>query len=137
MVDLARWLGECLDEDDRTARAATPGPWVDEGGYVTDVGPDGRPRVQVTDYGTQDGEPEEDNPQGRADSKHIAAWDPARVLREIDVKRQMLDRYEELLAASKEEGLIGDLTEEYQDFLLRLLALPYGDRPGYRKEWAL
>ena len=67
--------------------------------------------------------------------KHVDRHDPARVLRDIDAKRQMLDRYEELRAASKEDGLIGDVTEEYQDFLLLLLALPYADRPGYREEW--
>ncbi|MGQ5576738.1 DUF6221 family protein [Streptomyces sp. ECR3.8] len=135
MDELVRWLGVQLDEDERISRAATPGPWRDEGGYVTDVGPDGLPRVQVTDHGTQDGEPEEDDPQGRADSAHIARHDPARVLREIDAKRQLLARYEELRAASKEQGLIGDVTEEYQDFLLRLLALPYADRPGYKESW--
>lgn len=72
---------------------------------------------------------------GGAHSEHIAEHDPARVLREIDAKRQIVARYEELCAASKEQGLIGDVTEEYQDFLLRLLALPYTDRPGYQEGW--
>lgn len=27
MDDLVRWLGAQLDEDERIARAATPGPW--------------------------------------------------------------------------------------------------------------
>ena len=57
------------------------------------------------------------------------------MLREVDAKRQILSRYEELRAASKEDGLIGDVTEEYQDFLLRLLALPYADQPGYSDAW--
>jgi hypothetical protein len=38
-VDLVQWLTAQLDEDERIAKAATPGPWVDQGGYVTDVGP--------------------------------------------------------------------------------------------------
>jgi hypothetical protein len=144
VVDLVRWLGACLDEDERIARAATPGPWVDQGGYVTDSGPDGLPRVQVTDYGTQDGEPEEDNPRGRADSAHIVAFaDPARVLREIDAKRRIVElHHAELVEAVNADG---DERSGYWCFecdgepfpcrTLRLLALPYGDRPGYRAEW--
>lgn len=150
MEQLMRWLGEQFDEDERIARAATPGPWADQSGYVTDVGPDGLPRVQVTDYGTQDGEPEEDNPQGRADSKHIAVWDPARVLSEIDAKQQLLrahNRPHECIALtgrgerSVVDGQPWELWEPEHTSdhgpctTLRLLALPYADRPGYREEW--
>jgi hypothetical protein len=129
MDELVQWLGVQLDEDERIARAATPGPWVDQGGYVTDVGP----KVQVTDYGTQDGEPEEDNPQGRADSAHIVAHDPARVLREIDAKRNLLH------LAERAHDYHETFTSGFASALertLRLFALAYADRPGYREEWA-
>lgn len=155
MNDLVQFLTACLDEDERIARAATPGPWSDQGGYVTDVGPDGLPRVQVTDYGTQDGEPEEDNPQGRADSAHIAVWDPARVLREIDAKRQIIRLHEitvEKTRVTPFDPYTGERNPDEYDvtcaicgwvsddrtsacLTLRLLALPYADRPGYREEW--
>jgi hypothetical protein len=131
MDDLVQWLRVQLDEDERIARAATAGPWSRMGQRVLDPSPPSD-RLGV---GMAVG-----HAAASADfnetADHIAVWDPARVLREIDAKRQLLDRYEELRAASKEQGLIGDVTEEYQDFLLRLLALPYADKPGYREEWA-
>lgn len=113
MDDLVRWLRAQLDEDERIAwDACGPGN-----------------RWEVADSGASVS-------QEDRDAAHIARHDPARVLREIDAKRRLLARYEELLTASKKEGLIGDVTEEYQDFLLRLLALPYADRPGFREGWA-
>ena len=134
MDGLVEWLRAQLDEDERIARAATPGPWVDQGGYVTDVGP----RVQVTDYGTQDGEPEEDSPQGRADSAHIAEHDPARALREIDADRKLLAQFVEV--GAREVDL--DDAVEYADgwvnalgLAVRLRASVFSDRPGYREEW--
>lgn len=112
MGDLARWLGEQLDEDERLARAADP------------------------ELNNLTGCIEIEYPEIKADELHALRHSPTRVLREIDAKRQLLARYEELRAASKERGLIGDVTEEYQDFLLRVIAMPYADRPGYREEWA-
>lgn len=49
---------------------------------------------------------------------HLIHWMPPRVLAEVEAKRRILDAYED------ETG-----------YLLRLLALPYADRPGYREEW--
>lgn len=120
MDDLARWLGTQLDEDEQAARACSGMEWREHPKNWVSAPPSNRIAVVVHD----------------GDRGHIVRHDPARVLREINAKRQMLDRYEELRAASKEEGLIGDVTEEYQNFLLRLLALPYADRSGYREEWA-
>jgi hypothetical protein len=59
---------------------------------------------------------------------HMAVHDPARVLREIDAKRRVIAE-----AAEYEPGISG-----YAEMwtVLRLLALPYADRPGYREEWA-
>jgi hypothetical protein len=51
---------------------------------------------------------------------------PARVLREIDAKRQIVERY----AWLREHGDTGGTA-----WVLPLLALPYADRPGYREEW--
>lgn len=124
-MDLVQWLTAQLDADERIARAATPSPWVDQGGYVTDVGPDGLPRVQVTDYGTQDGEPEEDNPRGRADSAHITRHDPARVLREIEAKRRTLLRCGEEMFSG-----IPRLVH-FAKQTVREMAAVYEDRPGY------
>jgi hypothetical protein len=56
---------------------------------------------------------------------HIARWDPARVLAEVDAKRQILD-----LATD-----VTEMSHDTADTMIRLLALPYADRPGYREEW--
>lgn len=71
---------------------------------------------------------------------HIARHDPARVLAEVEAKRGVLRQYLDLreqvrnpvsaenrMRARALQGEIGDV--------LRLLALPYADRPGYRDEW--
>ncbi|MFE7966149.1 DUF6221 family protein [Streptomyces cellulosae] len=81
MDDLVQWLRAQLDEDERIARGTgQPGTsWQN-------VDMDGELRGDVN-AGTVAYVPREET---RA---HIAAWDPARVLREIDAKRQALAHY--------------------------------------------
>jgi len=112
MDDLVRWFGQQLDEDERTARAATPGPWragVRSGLDVVDG--DGWTVCNASDV----------------DAAHIAAHGPTRVLREIDAKRRIVAD-----AAEYQSGMYG--YPEMRD-VLRLLALPYAGRPGYRDDW--
>lgn len=61
----------------------------------------------------------------REASTHVARHDPARVLREVEAKRRMLD-----------DVWGGPDHEEMWDHHVRLLALPYAQHPGYRPEWA-
>ncbi|MEU0671341.1 DUF6221 family protein [Streptomyces sp. NPDC006172] len=148
MDDLLAWLRAQLDEDERIARAATLGPWVQSGigdyGWAVDFG---RPGAGVET---------EDSEQGLADADFIAAHNPARVLREIDAKRQILDLY--ATAVSKRAALRARMREvidvDHDEFsrlhrqeselieaaehfapAVRLLALPYAGQPGYREEW--
>jgi hypothetical protein len=65
---------------------------------------------------------------------HIARWDPARVLREVEAKRRLLQQFE--LRGNSVRATVVPATGGVWDDLLRLLALPYADRPGYRQEWA-
>jgi hypothetical protein len=58
---------------------------------------------------------------------HIVRHDPARVLREIEAKRRIVDRY----AWLREHGDAGDAA-----WVLPLLAAAYADHPDYRPEWA-
>jgi hypothetical protein len=134
------WLREQLDEDERTARAATPGPWEQSG-----IGEYGW-GVSFSRPGA--GVEAEDSDQGRADADFIAAHDPARVLREIDAKRQIVAEHP---TASGWDGQSGDgyvcrtcaeITGSgelsggpYPCTTLRLLALPFADWPGYRDNW--
>ncbi|CBG71888.1 hypothetical protein SCAB_48371 [Streptomyces scabiei 87.22] len=119
MDDMVQWLGQQLDEDERIARVATPGPWEQSGigeyGWAVSFSRPGA-GVEV-----------EDSDQGRADADFIAAHDPARVLCEIDAKRRIIAAYENYDREAPEL----DVPES----VLRLLALPYADRPGYREEW--
>jgi hypothetical protein len=64
---------------------------------------------------------------------HIVRWDPARVLREVEAKRRIVDSF----AAGMEFEPLRRGTEQYAivRMVLKLLALPYSDRPGFREEW--
>ncbi|WBB73251.1 DUF6221 family protein [Micromonospora sp. WMMD1128] len=108
--DLVTWLRAQLDDDERAARA-----WL----------PLGNPTA--------------------ADREHIARHDPARVLAEVDAKRRIIDEHEpypqpqrmatgEILACST-CGSVDDSPVEWPCPTVRLLALPYADRAGYRDEW--
>lgn len=132
MDDLVRWL----DED--TARATEAGEelgpdWHYDDGYVL-----ARREGDMVATGSQDFLEVE---RGR----FIAEWDPARVLREIDAKREQIGWCTEVigdrdLSRYEETGSLKDDPDALAVMLavetLRLLALPYADRPGYRAEWA-
>jgi hypothetical protein len=143
-VDLVQWLTACLDEDERIARRA--------GDSFRQIGETG---VIVATEGDRAEECASANWAGVAE--HIVRHDPARVLREIDAKRQMLDAYlppgadpHPGLPCINYEGARPEDFDEYDscsrhleankrrfhgDYVLRLLALPYADRPGYLESW--
>ena len=77
---------------------------------------------------------------------HIARWDPARVLAEVAAKREIIKVvlwYEAKIdgewGCCHSEDSIGEGNcpgRQPNDIeVLRLLALPYADRPGYRESW--
>ncbi|MBU5946776.1 DUF6221 family protein [Streptomyces sp. PAM3C] len=129
MDELVRWLGVQLDEDERIARAvpadlghswSDPGPWVMAGN-----GGGGR-EAEVAK--AADGL---DTQLAEHVAHHIAYHDPARVLREVAAKRQIIER------CTRVQGLLLDdfSAERLVDDVLALLALAYAGRPGYREEW--
>ncbi|MFG3127379.1 DUF6221 family protein [Streptomyces tendae] len=121
MDDLVQWLRAQLDDDERTARAATPGPWKQSG-----IGEYGW-GVSFSVPGT--GVEAADSDQGRPDADHIARHDPTRVLREIDAKRRTLIRCEEALLSAN------PMLVHFAKQTAWEMAQPYADRPGYRDEW--
>lgn len=121
MDDLARWLGQQLDEDERIARAAEGDPVFDGTGIVIE-----RNRAR--------GFPDRVAGLISPVATHIAVWGPARVLREIDAKRDLL-RFAEGIHDHHETFTTGVAARLEQT--LRLFALAYADRPGFREEWAL
>jgi hypothetical protein len=125
--DLVQWLGEQFDEDERIAQAASPGPWGVNAEHDEVVAADD---ITVAEGFALSGR------QLRATVDHIAAHDPARVLREVEAQRLLLARaVETRVWAIGESGAVAGPAVKLANDTLRLLALPYADRPGYRKDW--
>jgi hypothetical protein len=151
---LVAWLRAQYDEDERIATAAcgaVPKPsgdtWRRTRSYGSAMVRDEDNEVVVYD----EGRPTEEQ------AEHIARWDPARVLREIEAKRLRIDylvglkhdmgpesfaTYDSCRILAK-PGEFGDIEVGYcscgldaiRDRLYRIEALPYAHRPGYREEW--
>jgi hypothetical protein len=134
MDDLVQWLRAQLDEDERIARAAS---WTDDANaWHAEPSPfgarDGGQRWYVEDA-MDDGvvshvDPAASDNEGVA--RHIAEWDPARVLREINAKRKTFDDCEGIIVGWHHEE-----SKQFARDVLCNLAEPYADRPGYREEW--
>jgi hypothetical protein len=151
VADLVQFLRACFDEDEQAACAwpADQRAWEARGrrqvGYDSGVlegvsvisvggpGPCGWERISV-----------KRDVDGLAG--HIACHDPARVLREIDAKRKLVDEHKPGMqkgwpnmgrhCLSCTGARVWDESSNESNCLtLRLLALPYADRPGYRNEW--
>lgn len=140
MDDLARWLGEQLDEDERIAREAAclsggapavgkrwrvSGSHSDDGGTywsVTTASPDldRVPVVEMVGSGMSGG-----GAHTEEVATHIAEWDPARVLRETDAKRRTLIRCQEAMSAAS------PMLVHFAKQTLREMALGFSHRPGY------
>lgn len=139
--DLAAWLLEQLAEDERRAHAMAaqyPTPWdVSDRGWMAHVVADGPHFHEVTRV-------EQHQVAGSVSwladvVEHVATWNPDRVLAECDAKRRIIFEHRELIAGKlgqKPVSICHACKERrYPCTTLRLLALPYADRPGYREEW--
>jgi hypothetical protein len=134
MDDLIAFLRDRLREAERVARALPSGPWVwsrhlgTEGGYHTLENRAGLPvlRSQAKMRGQSD--PGLDGASWIELHPAFDAFlpDPARVLREVEARRRIVERY----AWLREHGDTGDAA-----WVLPLLALPYADHPGYKEKW--
>lgn len=107
--ELADWLLGRIAEDEHAARSVLGDPGID-GLLTTGEGP-------IAD--------------------HVARWDPERVLAECQAKRLIVEGFREAdeladdaPAHSADAAVVGAW-----ESVLRLLALPYADRPAYRTEW--
>jgi len=133
MDDLVRWLGKQLEEDERLARAATPGPWSRMGRRVLDP----TPPSDRLGIGMAVGHAAADADFNET-ADHIVRHDPARVLREIDSKRAILALHTQSL---RDGGCQvcdvpgGRRLRPDACTTVRMLASAYADRPGFREEW--
>lgn len=148
MSDLVEWLVVQLAEDERIARAAGSAAWrweQDHGDMCNDATcPYGQLVADNSEGETVlmrvHGYDVHEQWQG---AEHIAAHDPARVLRDIDAMRRQVARH-----APHEMGSC--LTCEAPHFGVKVcnhcerrwpcpdvrdLADVYADRPGYREQW--
>lgn len=71
-------------------------------------------------------------------ARHIAYWDPARVLAECEAKRRIVELHvvEPLPPPSKSASCVQCWGAVWPCPTLRLLASPHRDHPDYRPEWA-
>lgn len=105
MHDLVTWLLAQLDEDEQRAHAAAE-PFV----HGDRTGMDGL-HPQILSY--------------------VRQWVPARVLAEVDAKRRIIELYS---GTAQYPDFSGGYDSAAED-AIKLLAVPYADRPGYRDEW--
>ncbi|MFF8910182.1 DUF6221 family protein [Streptomyces olivaceoviridis] len=84
--DLVRFLRARLDEDEQTARRATEGPWTAEVSSET-----GHCVIPSDAQSTREYVARTQLYAAAFDAEHIARHDPARVLREVEAWRAVLD----------------------------------------------
>jgi len=128
MDDLVTWLGHQLDDDERVARAAvatapeSEGRWECGGSRVDHV----TGHLVAGFEACWDGGVEMDE----ANAEHIARWDPARVLAEVEGQRARVAVLANIL---NDPPPFAGLAESF----LKLEARPYAGQPGWREEWRL
>ncbi len=138
-MELVDFLHQRLDEDEAAAKAA--------GGVQWEVGSPNR-RIVAAPWqpGERWSQPEyiaafvAQDPLADACRNHIVRHDPARALREVEAKRQLLQELwtgMEDFAVNIEESRDGDDrgAREYRDQLLGILALAYADHADYQEAW--
>lgn len=143
--DLIAFLRARLAEDEQIARAATSGPWearpvvygpADEGWGPPDLWEIAAGQVTVVGHQMHEG----GGVYTVADARHIAGYDPARVLREVEARRRVVELCEPPLIEVTnplhgERSFLPGQGAPWGEPVLRLLALPYADHPDYRQEW--
>jgi hypothetical protein len=132
---LVEWLKAQLAEDERVAREALQGPleerWrssyhlVKQRGYIN--------ATELRDMVIAESK--------IGTARHIARWDPSRVLREVEAKRKIIKLHPLTTYTDEEPGYSQVLNDhvcpgdQTPCETLRLLALPYSDRPGFQENW--
>jgi hypothetical protein len=141
MNDLITWLRAQLDDDERVARAASTAPWLrdEANASIRHSGPSASKSSEsfgmyvIASVGAHDiGRPSHE------DAEHIARWDPARVLAEVDAKRRILDELWDVLRTASHYTTVescDELDAILAERVLRRLALPYAERSGYDERW--
>lgn len=134
MDDLIAFLKARLTEDEQTAQRSETQHWR----YVRvdDVTPDHSiefgERVCI-DIGMTG-----DDFMRPGEARHAARHDPARVLREVEARRQRIEHYLkvcELADPNRNPAQEYVLAKGAAEKSLMFDALPHADHPGFREEW--
>ncbi|NKZ63003.1 hypothetical protein GTG23_07070 [Rhodococcus hoagii] len=129
--DIVEFLRARLDEDEQTATAATSATFGEDPTWTSKddgTGPQTHGYV-MADHTAVCGHDGDDVLLPVAD--HIARHDPARVLREVEAKRRILDLAGEISRSGAE------FAEQDYRTVTRALAAVYSDHPDYQQEWAI
>jgi len=144
MDDLAAFLKARLAEDEAVARAVTvPHEWHTGPGDD----PEWTDEELVCMWPPEFHTPYEKDKHwrgltvpGPALAAHIARHDPARVLREVEAKRRIVDAYAEVVEFYQPDPAewheVADGHAAALHDAVRALAAVYADHPDYRPEWA-
>ena len=148
MNELVDWLRAQIDEDERLAReAAGHANGSEVWDLVSFVGGDLDPGKHFSlsiggrALNASSGDaPDDDTPVVAAELRHMANFDPARVLAEVESRRRILDLYEAMRAgvdAADGTLLAGAAKVRLGAYgnVLKCLALPYQSHPLYRESW--
>lgn len=130
-MTIVEFLNARLDEDETKAKAARGATWVaSQRGGVVDLDDDRGKEVTGGDGGL-----------AWSDADFMAHHDPARVLREVEAKRAILNLRDALTdrrAALSEYTMRTTHTEagiESYDHVVQHMAAVYADHPDYQQEW--
>ncbi|MBM4549356.1 hypothetical protein GS445_06580 [Rhodococcus hoagii] len=135
MSDIVEFLRARLDEDEQTATAAVAATF---GGCPTWTSKDDGTGRQTHGYAMADhtaicGHDGDDVLLPVAD--HIARHDPARVLREVEAKRRVINGWSDPFGNLNAEQADAARVEKAR--VLHSLAAVYSDHPEYQQEWAI
>ncbi|MGW9249737.1 DUF6221 family protein [Streptomyces badius] len=127
MDDLVQFLRDRYDEESSEAELAATETGADwqydsESGYVMGSRDHGMVATGSQDF------------LESAAGAHIARHDPARVLREVEAKRELLADYERFVAERRRMMGGWDSYPEPSSVLLAFAAV-YSDHPDYRDDW--
>jgi hypothetical protein len=125
-VELVDFLRARLDEDEALAMEAPPGPW--HIGNAVDP-------TQPCNVHTFPGARLVADDLNWLVAEHIARYNPARVLREIEAKREALAHYERIRQHARQGEEVYVLAEGAVAKQIAIMATAYSDRPGYREDW--
>jgi hypothetical protein len=123
---LAQFVRDRLDEDEQMARAAGGDVWRRQE----------HPSDTIAVYDSK-GEPVvyDEGAPTEEQQAYIVCHDPARILDEVEAKRELLARYEAMESGVLVVVGVESILSEYRRVILPSLALPYACHPDHREEW--